>query len=77
MSGKAIKPHYVGEYPAWDIQFDNGEIHKNITRIEIRRALVKLEKMGIISVYDTHIDVVRDKDIKNYVRFYEMENKND
>lgn len=56
---KVENPHWVGDYPAWDLTLTDGQVHKDVTAREIRVALNALYRRGKIGLYDTYIDVVR------------------
>lgn len=56
----AFNPHWVGNDPAWDIVLPKGQIHRSVTKTDIKRTF------GI-----GYIDVVREKDIQHYGNFHQ------
>jgi len=63
-------PHWVGCIPAWDITLSNGIKHTSVTKIDISKALGELSRNGVISLYSSYIDVVRDCHIKLYDKYH-------
>jgi hypothetical protein len=35
--GVAFNPHWVGNDPAWDIRLINGDIHRSVTKSDIKK----------------------------------------
>ena len=68
-------PHWIGNYPAWDITLTNGDVHKDVTQKEIQFAINQLRNQGKLHHYSTYIDVVRKKHI-NWYNEYHVSNNN-
>lgn len=63
-------PHWVGDYPAWDITLPSGEVRKSVTQKDIQIAMQHLLGKGLIRTYDAHVDVVRQYHIDAYAKLY-------
>lgn len=67
---KTNNPHWVGDYPAWDITLPSGAVHKSVTQKDISIAMQHLLGEGLIGTYDAHVDVVRQRHIDAYAKLY-------
>jgi len=70
MGATTTNPHWRGDYPAWDIVLSNGEVHKSVTEVEIRAAIRELERLGLVDIYTSYVDVVRQGHIDLYDKYY-------
>ena len=68
---KTTNPHWMGDYPAWDIELPDGTIDKGVSFTEIRIAQQRLADDGSISHYKRYVDVVRQYNIDNYAKWRE------
>lgn len=66
----ANNPHWVGNLPAWDITLTDGQVHKDVTQVEIRQAIRELSNTRSILPATRYIDVVRKVHIDLYNEYH-------
>lgn len=57
--GVAFNPRWIGNQPAWDVRLLNGDIHRGVTTLDIRKTSKR-----------NYIDVVRECDIQDYAKHH-------
>lgn len=73
--GLCTNPHWIGDYPAWDIALSNGILHKCVTERDISKVLVKMHSLGLIRNGEQYVcGVVRKCHITNYNKWFTVHN---
>ena len=64
-------PHWIGDYPAWDVVLPCGTIDKGVSMWEIKIVHQKMNNAGLLRAYEECIDFVRNNNISNYAKWRE------